>query len=69
MRMSDHMSQAGLALFAEIALVIFVLCFLGIVAWVYWPGRKQRWMHDARLPLDDTSTTPAPGKGRSSKEN
>lgn len=27
--------------------------FLGIIAWVYWPGRKSELEQQGRIPLDD----------------
>ena len=34
-------------------LVWCVLLFAGIVAWVYWPGRKSRLEAHGRIPLED----------------
>jgi cbb3-type cytochrome oxidase subunit 3 len=38
-------------------LVIFVLVFVGIVAWVLM-GRKGRFDREARIPLEDEPVTP-----------
>ncbi len=31
-----------------------MLIFLGIVAWVFWPGRKKAMEEHARIPLEDS---------------
>ncbi len=58
MSLSDIMSNAGLAIYAEIALVIFVLVFIGVVARVLAPSRRRHWEETGQLPLDDG---PQPG--------
>lgn len=30
----------------------FVL-FLGIVAWAYWPGNREKWERAARIPFEE----------------
>ncbi len=64
MRLSDIMSHAGLSRYAEIALVIFFLAFLGIVVWTFWPSRRAEMDHASRMPLDDDSA-PSPPEVRS----
>ena len=56
MKLSDVMSNAGLAGYAEVALVLFVLAFLGIVLAVFRPSQKARMDAASRLPLDDDPT-------------
>ncbi len=34
-------------------LVWMVILFVGIVVWVYWPGRKKTMDAHGRIPLDD----------------
>jgi len=34
-------------------LLVFVAIFLGVIAFVFRPGSKQKYEHLARLPLDD----------------
>jgi cbb3-type cytochrome oxidase subunit 3 len=51
--LTDVMSHAGLAIFAEIGLVLFFVAFLGIVWWVFRPANRKRWKTDANMPLDD----------------
>ena len=53
MKLSDIMSHAGLAIYAEWALVLFMVAFVGIVLWVFRPGNKSRFDSDAQMPLDD----------------
>jgi cbb3-type cytochrome oxidase subunit 3 len=44
-------------LFVEIALVIFMVVFLGIVAWVLL-SRPGKYRKAARIPLEDSVVTP-----------
>lgn len=53
MKLSDVMSHAGLAGYAEVALVLFVLAFLGIVLALFRPSQKAKMDAASRLPLDD----------------
>ena len=53
MRLSDIMSNAELTTWPEIALVIFVSVFLGIVAYVFLFRKKDSWEHQRHLPLED----------------
>lgn len=53
MKLSDVMSHAGLAGYAEAALVLFMLAFLGIVIAIFRPSQKERMDAASRLPLDD----------------
>lgn len=34
-----------------------MLIFLGIVAWVFWPGRKKSMEEHSRIPLEDQLET------------
>jgi cbb3-type cytochrome oxidase subunit 3 len=56
MRLSDIMSNAGLAGYAEVALILFALAFLGIVIAIFRPSQKERMDAASRLPLDDDPT-------------
>jgi cbb3-type cytochrome oxidase subunit 3 len=51
--LTDLMSHAGLAIFAEVGMVLFLIAFLGIAWWVYRPANRTRWVSDANMPLDD----------------
>jgi len=37
----------------ELWLLWFMALFMGIVAWVYWPGRRSRLQEQAFIPLQD----------------
>lgn len=48
------MSMAEIAEFTRQFWVVWLmLLFLGIAAWAYWPGRRQRLEEAARIPLRD----------------
>lgn len=53
MRLSDIMANAGLAGYAEIALILFMVAFVAIVWRIFRPGRKPEMDAAARMPLDD----------------
>ena len=57
MRLSDIMSNAGLAGYAEIALILFIVVFLAVVIRIFRPGRKAEMDAAARLPLEDDQET------------
>ena len=59
-RLSDLVSHAGLALYAEVALVLFLLAFLAIV-WRVLAARRSEMEELARKPLEDAVTSPNPG--------
>jgi cbb3-type cytochrome c oxidase subunit II len=40
MRLSDVIGGAGLAGYAEVALLLFLAAFLAIVLWLFWPGGR-----------------------------
>jgi cbb3-type cytochrome oxidase subunit 3 len=53
MRLSDVVSHAGLAGYAEIALVIFFVVFVAVSIAVLRPSRRRELERAARMPLDD----------------
>ena len=53
MSLTDVMSHAGLSGYAEVALVLFLIAFVVIVARTFAPGRRADHDRAARLPLDD----------------
>ncbi len=55
---SDVVSGAGLAGYAEIALLIFFLVFVAVGLRVLFSA-KHSFQDAARLPLDDSSPAPA----------
>ena len=62
MDLTSVMSHAGLAGYAEIALILFFAVFLGIAVWVFAPSRRKEMNETGRLPLeDDGAETPRKG--------
>jgi preprotein translocase subunit YajC len=53
--LSDVMSHSGLVAFTEVGLIVSLVAFLAIVAWVMIrPGREME--AEARKPLDSEDT-------------
>lgn len=67
MKLSDIMGNAGLSIYAEVALVLFLAAFVAIVWWVFRPAARTRWQQDAQLPFEDGSgpSTRSTGRGDS----
>lgn len=57
MTMTDIVSHAGLSIYAEVAMVLFLLAFVAIGVWTFWPSRQEEMDHAAQLPLDDDTTS------------
>lgn len=53
MRLSEIMSHAGLAGYAEVALIIFFIVFVAVAFRVLSPARKAEYAAASRMPLDD----------------
>jgi cbb3-type cytochrome oxidase subunit 3 len=53
MRLSDVMSNMGLTSFAEIALVLFFLVFVGIVIYTFLRRNRKKYQEASMLPLED----------------
>jgi cbb3-type cytochrome oxidase subunit 3 len=62
MKLSDVMSHAGLAGYAEIGLVLFLVAFALVVVRVFRRGATEEFRAASRLPLED-GTEPKPGTG------
>ena len=60
MKLSDIMSAADLTLYPQIALVLFLLAFVIVLARLLLPGRRAVWERRAALPLDDVNDRFAP---------
>lgn len=60
MKLVDVMSNAGLSVYAVVALVLFLSAFLAVVFLILMPGSRERFAEAARLPLDDDSTPRTP---------
>lgn len=54
MGLSDVMSHAGLTLYVEIGLVLFMVAFVAIVIRTFSPSRRGEFEADGRLPFDET---------------
>ena len=50
--LTDVVSGAGLSVYAEVALVIFLIAFLGIVISLFAPGKRRTYEHLRHLPID-----------------
>ena len=61
MRLSDVMSHAGLAGYAVVALVLFLVAFAAIVVRVARRSSNAEFARASRMPLDDPA--PSPRKG------
>lgn len=53
MRLSDIMGAANLSVYAEIAMILFIVVFIAIVIRIFSPGRKRTYDAASRMPLDD----------------
>ena len=51
----DVMSDLGLSTYPEVALVMFFLAFVGIIAYLLI-RKKETWERVSRLPLEDTKS-------------
>jgi cbb3-type cytochrome oxidase subunit 3 len=64
MRLSDIMSHAGLAGWAQVALVIFLAAFVVILVALFAPSRRSEFDRASRMPLnDDVPVTPRERSG------
>jgi cbb3-type cytochrome oxidase subunit 3 len=57
--LSDIMGHAGLSVWAEAGLILFLIVFVAIAVRTFWPGRGREMDEAARLPLDDDVPGPA----------
>lgn len=53
MKLSDVMSHANLAIYAEVAMVIFMAAFVGVVVWLFRPSRREELERHRAMPLSD----------------
>jgi len=53
MTLTDLMSNSGLVVFAEVAMLLFIAAFLVLVVRLFRPGRRRDLEAAARLPLED----------------
>jgi cbb3-type cytochrome oxidase subunit 3 len=57
--LTDVVSGAGLSGYAEIALVIFLIAFVGVVISLFVPSRQKTYEHLRQLPIDRDDSRPA----------
>lgn len=65
MSLTDIMSGAGLAAYAEIGLIIFLVTFVAIGIWVFSRRNNDEWEAARSLPLADEFSAPKNSRGRS----
>ena len=53
MKLSDIMSNSGLSMYAEVALVLFLGVFIAITIRTFMPSRRRELDEAGRMPLDD----------------
>jgi cbb3-type cytochrome oxidase subunit 3 len=53
MSLSETVGSAGLAVYAEAALVLFLIAFIAVVVQVTRKAAREMFEHDSMLPLDD----------------
>jgi cbb3-type cytochrome oxidase subunit 3 len=53
--LTDVVSGAGLSGYAEIALIIFFVAFVGVVISLYLPSKQGTYERLRNLPMDDES--------------
>jgi len=54
--------EAASVLSQTVVLVLFVVLFIGVVAYVFWPGNKKGFDEAAQLPLDDDDKPEGDGR-------
>lgn len=64
MSLTDVMSGAGLAVYAEIALVLFLLIFTVVLATIVSRARNVAWEQAKQLPLEGDGVEHAPSETR-----
>ena len=60
MKLSDIVSAAGLHVYAEVALVLFLLVFIAVSIDLIAKRHVEEFARARSLPLDDDSTTSSP---------
>ncbi len=59
MKLSDIMSAAGLASYAEIGLILFTVAFVAVAIRVLWFDKREELESIARIPLEQEHTSGA----------
>lgn len=53
MKLSDIMSAADLAIYAEVGLVLFLVAFVGVVVRVFWPSLDENYDDALMIPFTE----------------
>ena len=54
---SEILSRTDLLLLPELSLALFILVFVGAIAWMFRPGARADYERRAQLPLHDDEIT------------
>jgi len=54
--------HAATVLSQTVALVLFISLFLGIIAYVFWPGNKKKFDEAAQVPLENNDEPEGDGR-------
>ena len=58
MKLADIMANAGLSIYAQVALVIFVAVFIAIVIRTFAPSRRRELDDASRVPFSGDAPDP-----------
>ena len=53
MKLSDIMGHAGLSLYAQVALLLFLAVFIAVIIRTWAPSRRREMQDAAMIPLND----------------
>ncbi len=53
MKLSDIMGNAGLSMYAQVALILFLAVFIAVIIRTWAPSRRREMQEAAMLPLND----------------
>jgi cbb3-type cytochrome oxidase subunit 3 len=48
------LADQGLTVAPAVALLLFMGIFIGVLVWIFRPGSRAQYDHEARLPLEDS---------------
>ena len=51
----DVIEFSANSIWPQIGLIVFMVCFIGVVAWTV-TGKKKRFEHESMLPLEEGAT-------------